>query len=970
MILKKGGAAGDHHRQGIVAPVSRNSSKPQSVEPVQASRNTLPRAAAHEVAGAGVDQRLSETPLLTQAERHQVLVEWNDTAAAYPQDKCLHQLFEAQVARTPDAVAVICEDQRLTYRELNRRANQLAHYLRGRGVGPEVLVGLCMERSLAMVTALLGILKAGGAYVPLDPSYPEARLAFMLADSGVSILLTMQAVLAKWPAYEGTPVCLDADWERIAEEPNGNLDNRTLPDNLAYVIYTSGSTGTPKGVAIEHQGLVNYLHWCIGAYDVESGRGAPVHSSIAFDLTITGLFAPLLVGRTTWMLPEHADIEALSTLLQQETNFSLVKITPSHLRLLSQQLSPQEVAGRTRMFVIGGENLTAEMIAFWERFSPDTILINEYGPTETVVGCCVYRVPRTMYASGAIPIGRPIANTQLYILDPHQRPVAVGVPGELYIGGVGVARGYLNRPDLTAERFIPDPFSPTPGARLYKTGDLVRYLPDGTIEYFGRLDHQVKIRGFRIELGEIETALTQHPAVREALVLARDDAGGDTRLIAYVVPAPAPPSTRELRGLLQTRLPEYMVPSAFVFLKALPLTPNGKVDRDALPAPDAHRADADTEFIPPRSTLERELVAVWEEVMDVRPIGVEDNFFDLGGHSLLAVRLFARLEERFGKRLPVATLLHAPTITQLAALLVDDWPAQFSSVVPIQPTGARPPFFCVHGFGGNVIVFRELAHHLRSDDQPFYGLQARELDGVHAPFTSLEAMAAHYVAEMRAVQPEGPYYLGGYSDGALIAFEMARQLWASGQVVGLLAVLDGGAPGYAEITRTPAFMANFLANLPPAMGAFVKLGAREMVTRLGMHRRVLGKIMRARIARKVRRMDSEPPTAEIEYLLDVASALPPQVRQFADARNRALRNYRPPVYPGRITLLRAHAQPLFCSHDPKLEWGPLAVAGVDVHDVPGKHHTLLREPYVRAVAEKLFAVPAAAQHAYGEKNVS
>ncbi len=536
---------------------------------------------------ADPEQGGAEPPLLSEAERHTVLVEWNDTAAPYP-DACLHDLFEAQAERTPDAVAVIFADQRLTYRELDRRANQLAHHLRAHGVGPDILVGLCVERSLEMMIGLLGILKAGGAYVPLDPSYPAERLAFMLADSNVPVLLAMQATLAGLPAYKGTLISLDADWESIAAEPSERPSGRTAPDNLAYVIYTSGSTGTPKGVAIEHRGLVNYLHWCTRAYAVEAGRGAPVHSSIAFDLTITGLFAPLLVGRATWLLPETASIEALSTLLRDESDFSLIKITPAHLRLLSQQLPPGEVAGRTRAFIIGGENLTAEITAFWETFAPETALINEYGPTETVVGCCIYQMPRGAHTAGSIPIGRPIANTQLYILDDERQPVPIGASGELYIGGAGVARGYLNRPDLTAERFLPDPFSTTPGARLYKTGDLARYLPDGNIVYLGRLDDQVKIRGFRIEPGEIVNVLNRHPAVRASHVAAREHSAGDMRLVAYVVPTPGQEATADtLQAFLKALVPDYMVPATFVRVAALPLTANGKIDSAALPEPDA-----------------------------------------------------------------------------------------------------------------------------------------------------------------------------------------------------------------------------------------------------------------------------------------------------------------------------------------------------------------------------------------------
>jgi amino acid adenylation domain-containing protein len=526
------------------------------------------------------DAPISELEILSDRERHQLLVEFNNTTTNYPKDRCIHQLFEEQVKRTPNNIAVVYENEQLTYAELNQKANQLAHYLQQLGVGTEVLVGICVERSLLMVVGLLGILKAGGAYVPLDPSYPKNRLAFMLEDARVPVLLTQQKLVEKLPDHESLVVCLDKDWETKAEgkgqraegisparEDSSSLGEQNLQpsashhqpslygelaesveaskdnpasavtsENLAYVIYTSGSTGKPKGVMITHQGFVNYLSWCTQAYAVAEGCGAPVQSSIAFDATITSLYAPLLVGQRVVLLPEKQEIEALSATLSSNHNFSLVKLTPAHLGLLSQMLPPRQEECQTRAFIIGGEALLGKSLSFWQSYAPNTRFINEYGPTETVVGCCVYEVPPQTSISGAVPIGRAIANTQLYVLDPYLKPVPIGVPGELYIGGAGVARGYLNRPELTAEKFIRNPFSDEPEARLYKTGDLARYLPDGNLEYLGRIDNQVKIRSFRIELGEIEAVLTQHPAVRESVVVVREDNPDDKRLVGYIVP--------------------------------------------------------------------------------------------------------------------------------------------------------------------------------------------------------------------------------------------------------------------------------------------------------------------------------------------------------------------------------------------------------------------------------------------------
>ncbi|HIK04822.1 MAG TPA: amino acid adenylation domain-containing protein [Trichormus sp. M33_DOE_039] len=480
-------------------------------------------------------QQIADLPILTEREKQQLLVEWNDTQKEYPSELCLHQLFEAQVQRTPNAIAVVFADQYFTYSQLNARANQVAHYLQSLGVGTEVLVGICAERSLDMVVGLLGILKAGGAYVPLDPAYPRDRLEYLLADSQVPVLLTQSHLLEILPEHEQA-ICLDTDWQAISQHSQANPVSQVKSTNLAYVIYTSGSTGKPKGTMILHQGVVNYLSWCTEAYAVAEGYGAPVQSSFAFDATITSLFSPLIVGGQVVLLPEKQEIEALCSVLRSKHHFSLVKLTPAHLELLNQIIPPAEAAGQTNAFVIGGEALLGKTLQFWRQNAPATRLINEYGPTETVVGCCIYEVPDDTSLTDGVLIGRPIANTQLYILDEYLQPVPIGVRGELYIGGAGVGRGYLNRPELTQEKFIPNPFDNSQWHRLYKTGDLARYRPDGNIEYLGRMDNQVKVRGFRIELGEIEAALTQHPEVRETVVITREDIPGDKRLVAYVVP--------------------------------------------------------------------------------------------------------------------------------------------------------------------------------------------------------------------------------------------------------------------------------------------------------------------------------------------------------------------------------------------------------------------------------------------------
>ena len=582
--------------------------------------------------------------------------------------RCVHRWIEVQAERAPGAVALTCAGEALTYSQLNARANRLAHRLRAQGVGPEVLVGLCSGRSAAMVVGLLAVLKAGGAYVPLDPSYPAERLAFMIGDARTTVLLTQADLLVRLPASSASIICLDRDWRSIEAEPDGNLSGGAGLQNLAYVIYTSGSTGRPKGAMINHLGLANYLSWCAKAYAVPVGLGAPVHSSISFDLTITALLAPLITGRRVDLLDEDLGIEQLSEALRRSRDYSLVKITPAHLRWLGDQVDPRDAAGRTRAFVIGGEQLRPEHVSFWRQHAPETTLINEYGPTETVVGCCVYRVPRDQPISGPIPIGRPIANTRLYVANRNLEPVPVGVAGELYIGGAGVARGYLNRPGLTAERFIPDPFGLEPGGRLYRTGDLARWRADGNLEYLGRVDRQVKVRGYRIELGEIEEALAQHPAVRETAVLAREDAPDDRRLVAYLTVADdrPVPAGLELRQFLRKSLPEPMIPSAYVVLEALPLTPNGKVDREALPALERGGARPVALSVAPLGPVEEEVASVWEAVLGLDRVGAHDGFFDIGGHSLLATQVISRLRELFGVEIPLRGLFEAPTVAGLA----------------------------------------------------------------------------------------------------------------------------------------------------------------------------------------------------------------------------------------------------------------------------------------------------------------
>src|SRR5437868_6983802 len=634
---------------------------------------------------ANPEQRLSDLPLLTEAELQQLLVERNATQIAYPEDSCLQQLIEDQVERTPDAVAVVYKGTQLTYRELNARANQLAHYLRQLGVGPEVLVGLCMERSLEMVVGLLGILKAGGAYVPLDPNYPAERIAFMLTDAQAPVLITQQNLTEHLPAHHAQIVCLDADMAVLGQQSEENLIPVTTSDNLAYVIYTSGSTGRPKGVQILHRAVVNFLMSMQQQPGLVAEDTLLAITTLSFDIAALELFLPLIVGAR--FIVASRDVVTNATGLAEILALShatVMQATPVTWRML---LATQWQGNQHLKILCGGEALPSELAQ--QLLPKGASLCNLYGPTETTIWSTARKIePEDKVGT----VGRPIANTEVYLLDAQLQLVPVGIPGELYIGGEGLARGYLHRPELTAERFIPHPFSTEPNARLYKTGDLARYRADGTIEHLGRLDQQVKLRGYRIELGEIEALLGQHPAVRECLVLVREAGIDDKRLVAYVLPEQAEqkPSEGELRSYLQTKLPEYMVPTAFVEVQAWPLTPNGKIDRRALPAPQRTTAAGASSSLAPRSPLEEVLLGIWAQVLGVEQVNLHDNFFELGGHSLLAMQVVWRVREALQVEVPLSSLFETPTVAQLARRLqTNSRPTSAQQVVPFEP-GVRP----------------------------------------------------------------------------------------------------------------------------------------------------------------------------------------------------------------------------------------------------------------------------------------
>ncbi|MBW4635809.1 MAG: amino acid adenylation domain-containing protein [Iphinoe sp. HA4291-MV1] len=880
-------------------------------------------------------QPIGQLLLLTDSQRHQLLQEWNNTVTEYATDKTIAILFEEQVQKTPHAVAVEFEEEQLTYQQLNAKANQLAHYLQKIGVGAEVLVGICVERSIEMVVGLLGILKAGGAYVPLDPAYPQERLAFMVSDSQMPVLLTQQQLLEGLPQHQARVICLDTDWEIISKNSKENPISSATSDDLAYVIYTSGSTGKPKGVQILHGALVNFLK----SMECEPGLSKSdiflAVTSISFDIAALELYSPLITGARLVLSSREVATDGRLLIKQLNTfDVTVMQATPATWRMLlamGWQGSPQF------KILCGGEALPRDLAE--QLLKRGACLWNLYGPTETTIWSTACKVEASKLSKYLVPIGNPIANTQVYLLDSHLQPVPIGVPGEVYIGGEGLARGYLNRPELTSEKFITNPFDNSKSNRLYKTGDLACYLPDGNIEYLDRIDYEVKIRGFRIELGEIEAVLSQHPIVHQTVVIAREDLPGDKHLVAYLVSNQEEvPTISDLRRFLKQQLPEYMMPSAFVIVDALPLTPNGKVDRRALPAPDKS-SFLDKSFVPPRTQSEKQLAQIWSEILNVQSVGIRDNFFELGGHSLMAVRLMVKIEQEFGKTLPIATLFQFPTIEDLANHLKTNKNTPSSSnLVPIQPKGDKTPLFCVHPVGGDVLCYADLAHHL-GDTQPFWALRSQGIRGECEPLTRIEDMAATYIKALQTIQPQGPYQLAGWSMGGAIAFEMAVQLVASGQKVSLLALIDSYAPisqfkGSLEIDEA-TLLADWVKNLSGS-----NLAGSVSVEKL-------------RLLKPHEQFNYVLEQAKRDGLLlkEMGQKQASSLFQTFKVNRLSLHSYIPQPYPGRITLFCASETPNEENQDPTHGWGELAMKGIDMHNIASNHFSIMRSQILSELIE-------------------
>ncbi|MEE4359075.1 MAG: amino acid adenylation domain-containing protein [Desulfococcaceae bacterium] len=883
---------------------------------------------------ANPDQGIADLPMLSESGQQRILAEWSHTDTAELPDKCLHELFAEQARRTPDAPALIFGDRQIPYRQLKRMADAGARYLMRSGISAGTPIGICMERSPRMVTAVLAVLKSGGICLPLDPSYPRKRLEFMLSDAQVPLVLTEKKHKEKIPGTKS--LCFEDIVRQAARNPeipgqrtilSGNagglnwsvsiaddpLPSRS-PEDPAYIMYTSGSTGQPKGVIIPHRQILNRVFWNLKTFPYEPGETACMKTPLNFVDSILEIFAPLLSGIPAVIISDE-DVREVRKFVEILGNHRIrqLLLVPSLLKVMLE-LFPDL---RSRLphltyWISSGEALPKKLVLDFREKMPGAHLCNVYGASEAW-DVSFYRCGDENSHLSGIPIGRPLSNMKTYILDEHLNPVPAGVPGMLYVSGAGLSRGYYRQADLTAEKFVPDPFSPEPESRLYKTGDLARWLPDGNMEYLGRKDHQVKIRGMRIETGEIESVLAQHPEIKESVVLCREKQG-DKYLATYTVfhDREKPLSAAKLKAFLRQKLPEYMIPSVFVTLETMPLNPSGKTDRKALPEPAPERVGSD--FTAPRNAVELELVRIWEKFLDIRPIGVQHDFFALGGHSLLAVQIFAEMEKVMGINLPVVSLFQSPTIEGLARMIQEKDTVPWCALVPMQAGGAAPPVFYVPPLAMTLVSVVNLLKYLGTD-QPFYGLQPKGIDRDEPPHDRVEEMAAYYLKEIRQVQPQGPYFLIGQCFGAHIAFEMALQLKKQGQETAFLGIIDS--------LREPGFI------------------YKDKVRHAG-EKGIDPGSLRMQIPERPRSFATFAP----EHLRE-------RVDRTENAHFRAMEFYNPEnIRPCKITFFWAE-NTAGDRTSLRSEWTQLSEGEAEIFFVPGNHNTVIQEPHVRVLAEKL-----------------
>jgi amino acid adenylation domain-containing protein len=899
--------------------------------------------------------RLGDLPILTPRERDQLLIEWNQTGAEYPNGLCVHELFEAQVERTPDAIAVEFEGRHLTYRELNHRSNQLAHRLRKMGVGSEVLVGLSVERSLEMIVSLFGVLKAGGAYVPIDPTHPLARLRFMLSDANANILLTQRKLTQTLAPLEATKViCMDdPEWDTSIEDFE-NPKRTTTEANLVYVNYTSGSTGDPKGVMITHRAIVNVMVWMQSAFPLNEQDRVLQQISLSFDPSVLEILAPLFVGgRSVLAHPGgHRDPGCLvRTIIARE--ITVLHLVPSMLRLILQ-IPELRACQSLRHVFCGGEVLTEQLAkGFFEILEAQLHCM--YGPTEVAITSVSNSIARD-HIDKNIPIGRPVYNTQAYVLNRDRQLVPIGVPGELYLGGVQVGRGYHNNPELTAQRFIADPFNTTPGAGLYRTGDQVRYLPDGKIQFIGRLDHQVKIRGQRVELGEIESVTRLHPKVQESAVVVREDATGDKRLVAYIRTdgAPLGPLVSELRTFLKVRLPTYMVPSAFMFLDAFPLTPSGKLDRAALPPPKPQSSSFEDlqSHLPPQTPMEEVLTDIWSEFFNPQKVGVHDNFFELGGDSLMMIQIILRINQVLSVDLDFSELIQNPTVGKLAASIVDRGQAskRGSGVVQLKQGRSKAPLYFIYAGPDEFRLASSMG-----DSYPIFGIQQppwpsawREAvaNNRASAFPTVEQIIAPYVTALKSHVHSSSCVLAGHSFAGLIAFEVAHEFQRQGGKVEMVILLDTLAK------RLPARRLERWQQSWRRIsgGRASKRFSNSVGSRLWRSWLVTRRILEKAAAKmfRVRHINRNGFT----YVLD-EQGVPVSWEYLERVYSKVAESYEPSQLNSRGVLFRTSSKDgLFGGYDDSLGWQGLFTEGLEIVPVLGDHHSMIREHH-EALAKEM-----------------
>jgi len=859
--------------------------------------------------------------------------------------RCIHELFEEQVEKTPDAIALICDNKNLTYKELNAQANQMANYLRHLGVGPEVLIAVCIERSIEMIVGILGILKAGGYYLQLDPSYPITRLEHMISDSRPVVVLTK----SKWSEKINTRmvknkiIFMDVEREAINNQCSKNLPNYLSFDNLAYLMYTSGSTGKPKGVMIEHKSLINLCKATIDSYSLSVKDRVLQFAALSFDTSIEEIFPTLVCGATLVLSTEKFYLSISSFVLEcAKYSLTIVNLPTAFWHELTLQLEFQHLSfpNSIRLVIIGGESALPERVNKWKKFvSPKVLLVNSYGCTElTAVSTIAFINPED--DSQVVSIGHPIANVQAFILNRLLHPVKTGSIGELFIGGDGLARSYYNHPKLNKKKFIKHPFNDQENARIYRTGDLARYQKDGSIEIIGRVDNQVKIRGFRIGLGEIENVIQKFPNIKNVVIIVREYTKGDRKLIAYFTTNNGTTiDVNNLRLFLQSKLPEYMIPALYVYLEKLPLSPNGKIDRQVLPTPDIYNMGLSQSIVPARTELEAQLIDFFEQVLKIKPIGVKDNFFESGGDSLNAIELITYIEEYLDIELNVHTLTQNPTVEKIAVAIQEnkETKIELSSIVLLQKgLDKNKPLFFIHPASGETFGYMNIVRYIKME-QPVYGVRSSD-----PALTRIEKMANRYVDLIKEIQPEGPYMICGYSMGGYIALEVAKILFNQGETIRFLALIDTALPidshkekcsnMYSESAEIDAIFREILKGFT---NPFLTDQQKEDFAHMTFNEQMVY------VLEQMKNTNRATPNAEISWLQELIHNV---------YRNEnAIKYYRPTLYPSDMVLITAADNKE--SETENYDWENFLSGNLIQYKIPGNHYSILHEPNVKRLGE-------------------